>query len=101
MAKNLLNELIYVDFKEVSSIQLKQGDTSPILIKLINNAGVKSYKSLKEYAAESSSQRATVYLSTSKNTVVFKQSFEVKNGAVALTINQVLPVGTYFLEIFI
>ncbi|EKF8757195.1 hypothetical protein O0641_000529 [Staphylococcus pseudintermedius] len=99
MAKNLLNELIYVDFKEVSSIQLKQGDTSPILIKLINNAGVKSYKSLKEYAAESSSQRATVYLSTSKNTVVFKQSFEVKNGAVALTINQVLPVGTYFLEI--
>lgn len=99
MAKNLLNELIYVDFKEVSSIQLKQGDTSPILIKLINNAGVKSYKSLKEYAAESSSQRATVYLSTSKNTVVFKQSFEVKNGAVALTINQVLPVGTYFLEV--
>lgn len=99
MAKNLLNELIYVDFKEVSSIQLKQGDTSPILIKLINNAGVKSYKSLKEYVAESSSQRATVYLSTSKNTVVFKQSFEVKNGAVALTINQVLPVGTYFLEI--
>ncbi|ENR4631975.1 hypothetical protein ACEVOE_001448 [Staphylococcus pseudintermedius] len=99
MAKNLLNELIYVDFKEVSSIQLKQGDTSPILIKLINNAGVKSYKSLKEYATESSSQRATVYLSTSKNTVVFKQSFEVKNGAVALTINQVLPVGTYFLEI--
>ncbi|PCF50187.1 phage upper tail fiber protein [Staphylococcus delphini] len=99
MAKNLLNELIYVDFKEVSSIQLKQGDTSPILIKLINNAGVKSHKSLKEYAAESSSQRATVYLSTSKNTVVFKQSFEVKNGAIALTINQVLPVGTYFLEI--
>ncbi|EHD5262656.1 hypothetical protein JQ509_001071 [Staphylococcus pseudintermedius] len=59
MSSNLMNNITYVDFANTHSIQIKQGDVSPILIKL-GDTQVKSLKELREL--EVKEEMATVYL---------------------------------------
>lgn len=96
MSSNLMNNITYVDFANTHSIQIKQGDVSPILIKL-GDTQVKSLKELREL--EVKEEMATVYLTDKNNEVIFKDNFKVKLGTVALVINRVLPVGLYHLEV--
>lgn len=96
MAITSVNNINYVDFAKVNSIQMKQGDKTPIAIKLqqVNNS-IRRDANLSEQET-----KATVYLSdTKEKKVIFKEEFEVKLGTVTLIINSVLPTGVYSLEI--
>lgn len=98
MSNNLMNEIMYVDFKNKNSIQLKQADSSPIVIKLVEKTSINSLTSLRDLASQPQ-EKATVYLMNDKNTVIFKELFDVKLGTISLVINKALPVGKYYLEI--
>lgn len=96
MAITTVNNINYVDFAKVNSIQMKQGDKTPIAIKLQQvSTSIRRDAELSEQETT-----ATVYLSDTKTRkVIFKENFEVKLGTVTLIINSVLPVGSYNLEI--
>ena len=96
MAITSVNNINYVDFAKVNSIQMKQGDKTPIAIKLqqVNNS-IRRNANISEQES-----KATVYLSDTKTRkVIYKEDFEVKLGTVTLIINSVLPTGLYSLEI--
>ena len=96
MAITTVNNINYVDFAKVNSIQMKQGDKTPIAIKLQQvSTSIRRDAELSEQETT-----ATVYLSDTKTRkVIYKEDFEVKLGTVTLVINSVLPVGSYNLEI--
>lgn len=96
MAITTVNNINYVDFAKVNSIQMKQGDKTPIAIKLQQvNTSIRRDVELSEQET-----KATVYLSDMKTQkVIYRENFEVKLGTVTLIINSVLPVGLYNLEI--
>ncbi|WP_239740252.1 hypothetical protein [Mammaliicoccus sp. P-M59] len=96
MAITSVNNINYVDFAKVNSIQMKQGDKTPIAIKLQQvNTSIRRDAELSEQETT-----ATIYLSDMKTRkVIYRDEFEVKLGTVTLVINSVLPVGSYNLEI--
>lgn len=94
MAITSVNNINYVDFAKVNSIRMKQGDKTPIAIKL-----QQVITSNREDVSEQET-KATVYLSdTKQKKVIFKEKFEVKLGTVTLIIDSILPAGVYSLEI--
>lgn len=96
MARTSVNNINYVDFAKVNSIQMKQGDKTPIAIKLQQvSASIRRNSNLSEQET-----MATIYLSDSKEKkVIYKGDFEVKLGTVTLIIDSILPAGVYSLEI--
>lgn len=87
---NLLNELKFVGYNNTSSVQMKQGDLTPIFIELL---GVK--KSLKN----TSKEKANLYLINEDNKVKFNKEFDVTVGQIKLVIDKVLPAGRYLIEV--
>ncbi|MEB6232632.1 hypothetical protein [Mammaliicoccus sciuri] len=87
---NLLNEIKFVEYIGTSTLQMKQGDLTPIYIELI---GVK--KTLRN----TSPSTAQVFLISTDNSVAYKKEAEVSLGQLKLIIEKTLPVGRYHIEI--
>lgn len=87
MVLNTVSNLKFKDFLESKTIQMKQGDITPIAVKLERAPSI-----LKN-------EKATVYLSNKKDVVMYKGEFEVYKGVVAFVINTILPVGYYSIQI--
>lgn len=87
---NLLNEIKFVEYAGATTLQMKQGDLTPIYIELI---GVK--KTLRN----TSSSTAQVYLINMDNIVEYKKEVNVSLGQLKLVIENNLPVGKYYIEI--
>lgn len=88
MKVNTVSNLKFKDFNDSKVIQIKQGDTTPIAVKLDNSPSMIQSK-----------EKATIYLSNKDKNVVFKNEFEVNKGVVTFFVNQVLPAGIYSLQI--
>ncbi|MBF0793438.1 collagen-like protein [Mammaliicoccus lentus] len=88
MKVNTVSNLKFKDFNDSKVIQIKQGDTTPIAVKLDNSPSMIQSK-----------EKATIYLSNKDKNVVFKNQFEVNKGVVTFFVNQVLPANTYSLQI--
>ena len=88
MRSNTVSNLKFKDFNDSKVIQIKQGDTTPIAVKIDNSPSMNQSK-----------EKATIYLSNKDKNVVFKNEFEVNKGIVTFFVNQVLPAGIYSLQI--
>lgn len=88
MKVNTVSNLKFKDFNDSKVIQIKQGDTTPIAVKLDNSPSMIQSK-----------EKATIYLSNKDKNIVFKNQFEVHKGVVTFFVNQVLPAGIYSLQI--
>ncbi|MDS3884657.1 hypothetical protein [Staphylococcus hominis] len=88
MRKNLINNYRFLDFPQETSIEIKQGDFTPITVKLDSTETIKD-----------DGKDAKVILINTDNEKVFETSVPANNRIVEFAINKNLPKGRYFLEI--
>lgn len=88
MRRNLINNYRFLDFPQETSIEIKQGDFTPITVKLDSTETIKD-----------DGKDAKVILINTDNEKVFETEVIAKNKIVEFTINKILPKGRYFLEI--
>lgn len=88
MRRNLINNYRFLDFPQETSIEIKQGDFTPITVKLDSTETIKD-----------DGKDAKVILINTDNEKVFETSVPAKNRIIEFTINKNLPKGRYFLEI--
>ncbi|PTK31821.1 SGNH/GDSL hydrolase family protein [Staphylococcus hominis] len=88
MRRNLINNYRFLDFPQETSIEIKQGDFTPITVKLDSTETIKD-----------EGKDAKVILINTDNEKVFETSVPAKNKIIEFTINKNLPKGRYFLEI--
>lgn len=88
MRRNLINNYRFLDFPQETSIEIKQGDFTPIAVKLDSTETIKD-----------DGKDAKVILINTDNEKVFETSVPAKNRIIEFTINKNLPKGRYFLEI--
>ncbi len=93
MAMKSINNIIFVNFKEDKAIKIKQGDRSPIAIQLLQTHNPFSL------LGNSTSGDAEVYLSDKYNRVIYSSTCKVKSSKLVFVISNVLPVGSYYIEI--
>lgn len=88
MRRNLINNYRFLDFPQETSIEIKQGDFTPITVKLDSTETIKD-----------DGKDAKVILINTDNEKVFETEVIAKNKIVEFSINKNLPKGRYFLEI--
>ena len=88
MRRNLINNYRFLDFPQETSIEIKQGDFTPITVKLDSTETIKDDE-----------KDAKVILINTDNEKVFEISVPAKNRIIEFSINKNLPKGRYFLEI--
>ncbi|MBE7361618.1 polysaccharide deacetylase family protein [Staphylococcus haemolyticus] len=88
MRRNLINNYRFLDFPQETSIEIKQGDFTPITVKLDSTETIKD-----------DGKDAKVFLINTDNEKVFETEVIAKNKIVEFSINKNLPKGRYFLEI--
>lgn len=88
MRRNLINNYRFLDFPQETSIEIKQGDFTPITVKLDSTETIKDDE-----------KDAKVILINTDNEKVFETSVPAKNRIIEFSINKNLPKGRYFLEI--
>ncbi|WRN25591.1 hypothetical protein UM776_01575 [Staphylococcus aureus] len=88
MRRNLINNYRFLDFPQETSIEIKQGDFTPITVKLDSTETIKD-----------DGKDAKVILINTDNEKVFETSVPAKNRIIEFAINKNLPKGRYFLEI--
>lgn len=88
MRRNLINNYRFLDFPQETSIEIKQGDFTPITVKLDSTETIKD-----------DGKDAKVILINTDNEKVFETSVPANNRIVEFAINKNLPKGRYFLEI--
>lgn len=88
MRRNLINNYRFLDFPQETSIEIKQGDFTPITVKLDSTETIKD-----------DGKDAKVILINTDNEKVFETSVPAKNRIIVFAINKNLPKGRYFLEI--
>lgn len=88
MRRNLINNYRFLDFPQETSIEIKQGDFTPITVKLDSTETI-----------EDNGKDAKVILINTDNEKVFETSVPATNRIVEFSINKNLPKGRYFLEI--
>ncbi|MBT2864070.1 hypothetical protein [Staphylococcus coagulans] len=92
MSNNLMNNMTYVDFAHTHSIQIKQGDVSPILIKLtdVKDASqVAMGNSDLKIAGVSGGFVSTTFDVTNPEGVVYIVMSDVYTGTPDLTMTQI------------
>lgn len=88
MRRNLINNYRFLEFPQETSIEIKQGDFTPISVKLDSTEMIKD-----------DGKDAKVILINTDNEKVFETSVPAKNRIIEFVINKNLPKGRYFLEI--
>lgn len=88
MRRNLINNYRFLDFPQETSIEIKQGDFTPITVKLDSTETIKD-----------DGKDAKVILINTDNEKVFETSVPAKDRIIEFAINKNLPKGRYFLEI--
>ena len=88
MRRNLINNYRFLDFPQETSIEIKQGDFTPITVKLDSTETIMD-----------DGKDAKVILINTDNEKVFETSVPANNRIVEFSINKNLPKGRYFLEI--
>lgn len=88
MRRNLINNYRFIDFPQETSIEIKQGDFTPITVKLDSTETIKD-----------DGKDAKVILINTDNEKVFETSVPAKDRIIEFAINKNLPKGRYFLEI--
>lgn len=88
MRRNLINNYRFLDFPQETSIEIKQGDFTPITVKLDSTETIKD-----------DGKDAKVILINTDNEKVFETSVPAKDRIIEFSINKNLPKGRYFLEI--
>uniref|UniRef100_UPI000AFC50DD SGNH/GDSL hydrolase family protein n=1 Tax=Staphylococcus haemolyticus TaxID=1283 RepID=UPI000AFC50DD len=86
--RNLINNYRFLDFPQETSIEIKQGDFTPITVKLDSTETIKD-----------DGKDAKVILINTDNEKVFETSVPAKDRIIEFAINKNLPKGRYFLEI--
>ncbi|WP_415408877.1 hypothetical protein [Staphylococcus agnetis] len=86
---SLRNKLSFVNNKNATYLQIKQGDLSPIVFNID-----------KFILAGKDNVEATLYLKSAKSkSVAFTKKYQVKSSTLAVIIDVVLPTGVYFVEL--
>lgn len=88
MRRNLINNYRFLEFPQETSIEIKQGDFTPISVKLDSTEMIKD-----------DGKDAKVILINTDNEKVFETSVPANNRIIEFAINKNLPKGRYFLEI--
>lgn len=88
MRRNLINNYRFLDFPQETSIEIKQGDFTPITVKLDSTEMIKD-----------DGKDAKVILINTDNEKVFETSVPANNRIIEFAIDKNLPKGRYFLEI--